>query len=153
MDLGSILLILALAAMVVAYVARPLLEDHSQGVSEREHTLSALMAERERLLEALLELDFDHTLGKIPVDVYPEQRQNLVERSARVLHQLDELLPETSPLTSESDDPLEALIAQRRAKRGAAPESAKSAAGFCHACGKPLQPGDQFCAACGASVS
>ncbi len=152
MDLGSILLIIALLALVAAYVARPLLEDHSRAVSAAEHTLSALLAEREQLLDALLELDFDNTLGKIPEDVYPEQREMLIGRSAEVLRQLDELLPGGHDGLEADADPLEALIARRRSQRQPAmnTESVEPKAGFCHACGTALKAGDKFCAACGA---
>ncbi len=64
-DLGTIFLFLALLVPVVLYVARPLMERSSVSVSEEEQTLSALMAEQDRLLDAIQELDLDHTMGKI----------------------------------------------------------------------------------------
>jgi hypothetical protein len=167
MDIGSILLIVALGLLVAAYIARPLLADHSSAVSEREHRLSALLAERDRLLDALLELDFDNQMGKVPEDLYPEQRAGLMERAAAVLKEVDALEPEAaaeSRAGAAESDPLEAMIARRRAemKKGrAAGKSARKSgavaartggARFCHACGKPIQPGDRFCPNCGAAL-
>ncbi len=153
MDLGSIFLIVALLALVAAFLARPFFEDGAQGVSAAEHDLSALLAEREQLLDALLELDFDNTLGKIPDGIYTEQRELLVQRSARVLRQLDDLLPAGQAASAKAADPLEALIAQRREQRkpAAGPtKTTKTKAGFCPACGERVKAGDKFCVACGA---
>ena len=45
-DLGTILIFLALLIPVGLYIARPLMDRGSVSVSEKEQTLSALMAER-----------------------------------------------------------------------------------------------------------
>ncbi|TAK13966.1 MAG: zinc ribbon domain-containing protein [Anaerolineae bacterium] len=170
MDIGSVLLILALGLLTAVFVGRPLIENRSSGVSEREHTLSALMAERDRLLEALLELDFDYKLGKVPEEIYPGQRANLMERGAEILKQLDVLMPESEP--SKEEDRLEAAIAARRGAtegdvveekiaarrkmKTAGPTAAKAKARtgskFCAACGKPVQLGDRFCPSCGEAL-
>ena len=74
MDLGSIFLIIALLMLVALYVAQPLVKRKSKIVSEEEQQRSALLAERDRILDALQELDFDHQLGKVPAKDYPGQR-------------------------------------------------------------------------------
>jgi hypothetical protein len=78
MDLGSVFLILALTILVGLFVSRPFFERQKAipngKTSSLDHDRSALLAERDRVLNALKELDFDHTLGKIPEDEYPEQR-------------------------------------------------------------------------------
>lgn len=151
MDLGSIFLIVALLALVAAFLARPFFEDQARGVSVAEHDLSALLAEREQLLDALLELDFDNTLGKIPENVYAEQREMLVGRSATVLSQLDELLPAGHTAAAKAEDPLEALIAQRRAQRKpVAGQATTTKTAYCPACGEAVKADDKFCVACGA---
>jgi hypothetical protein len=109
MDLGSILLIAALAVLAGAFIAAPILRNESEGVSAAEAAHSALLAERERILEALLELDFDHELGKVPEATYAEQRARLVSQGAQVLTRLDAV--------EAADDPIEALVAARRAQR------------------------------------
>lgn len=166
MDLGAIFLLLAVIILVGLFVVQPL--------SARQHrragtgqVLSALLAEQDRLLSTLQELDFDHALGKIPAEEYPGQRSRLVERTAEVLRQLDVLAPDRTERQSDrehpgasaparpgataprkampavSDEELENLIARRRdARQG-------KLAGFCPQCGKPVQPSDAFCSACG----
>lgn len=174
MDLGSILILLALLIGVAAFVARPLLERQSTVVSEEEQTLSAMLARRDRILDALLELDFDYKLGKIPEGDYPAARAALLQQGADILKKLDPYLGE-SP---HQADPLEAAIAARRRQTSAQAENGSSlsfslpdpddeievmlarrrrarkvkSAGFCAQCGHPLQSNDKFCSNCGKPV-
>lgn len=174
MDLGSLFLILALLILVGIYISRPFFAspETTPGLREenqtREHQRSALLAEQERILSALQELDFDYTLGKIPAEEYPAQRAALLKTGADILRRLDAYQSQASPVAAE--DRLEAAIASRRADaRQAHPviipddeleqkiaarkrERAEKAAGFCPQCGKPVQTSDQFCPRCGASL-
>ena len=79
MDIGSIFLILALLILVALFVSRPFISRSQETVSltldPQDHERSSLLAERDRLLNALQELDFDATLGKIPEEDYPAQRE------------------------------------------------------------------------------
>lgn len=115
MPIGSVLLILALAVLVAFIVARPFSETERSWTDTEE--LSALLAERERILEALLELDFDHQLGKVPEEIYASQRADLVNKGAQVLKELDSQAAgaEQSPLDPKDD--LERLIATRKADK------------------------------------
>jgi hypothetical protein len=174
MELGAILLILALALLVAFFVAQPFLERRAiKLASAEEHQVSALMAERDRLIGALQELDFDHTLGKIPAEDYPVMRAELLQHAADILRQLDEIAPASSKgakkhaaearveaevaarrqdaavgggksaPAANEDDEIEELIAARRAARK------EKTAGFCSKCGKPLMKSDKFCPSCG----
>lgn len=154
MDFGSLLLILALLVFVAVYITRPLFAGRASLVSQREHHHSELLAERDRLMDALLELDFDHDLGKIPADIYASQRADLVKRGADVLRQLDEFGSQDAPVekpksaVGKLDDPMEVMIAARRkAKR----DTQVSEDRFCHSCGAKLLPDDRFCPKCGAA--
>jgi len=113
MDIGSLLLILGLLLLVALFIARPLLEKRSVAVSQEEHELSAMLAERYRLLNSLQELDFDYALGKIPEEEYPAQRSLLVQQGVEILRKLDELQGVSA--TQDIDVRLEAAIAARRA--------------------------------------
>jgi hypothetical protein len=189
MDIGSIFLILALLVLVVMFVGRPLFEketSHEARPEEvqaiaAEHDRSSLLAERDRILNALQELDFDHALGKIPEEDYPEQRQRLLETGADVLRRLDAMQPQSTSVDAEAR--LEAAVAARRSD-GARLQTAgfnggrKSAvavngadddletlladrrrvrreksAGFCPQCGGPMQKSDRFCPKCGAKIA
>ncbi len=127
MDLGSLFLILALLLLVAAFIGRPLFEktrlapETATPAQQADHERSALLAERDRLLNALQELDFDYALGKIPQEDYPAQRAALLQQGADVLRRLDAMQPETQ--SGDAEARLEAAIAARRA------DAAVSAAG------------------------
>jgi hypothetical protein len=155
MDIGSVMLILALAVFVFAFIYQPFRLRQSAPLSQYEMTLSPLLAERERILEALVELDFDHELGKVPENIYSLQRNKLLQMGAEVLRQIDELQSEEGVSGDKSparrapaDDPLEAMIAARR--KGGRPAGKGK---FCQVCGEKVKAGDQFCANCGADLS
>ncbi|MCX8061304.1 MAG: zinc ribbon domain-containing protein [Anaerolineales bacterium] len=162
MDLGSILLLFGILLLVILYLVRPFLLHRATLVTKEEHTLSFLLAEKERLLDAIQELDFDHNLGKIPETDYPLQRAALVAEAAAVVQQIEAMRDQqsfpkeparppqaaTQPRRAASpdaspDDEIEALIASRRRER------AEKAVGFCPQCGKPIQQSDRFCSKCG----
>src|SRR5215510_6187844 len=91
MQLVSIFLVLGIAIFVGLYLSEPFLERRPRRVTADEHELSALLAERERTLSALQELDFDYKLGKVPEEEYPAQRASLLQKGAEILKRLDEL--------------------------------------------------------------
>ncbi len=143
MDLGSIFLILALLTLVALYITHPFFQKtgrRSAPASSAEQHYSALMAEHDRILNALAELDFDHVVGKIPEEDYPSQRLGLLKSGAEVLRQLDAYRAAgagdrtAQPETAEAR--IEAAIAARRAAlspaltaAGAAGDPAAQAAG------------------------
>lgn len=178
MDLGAILLLLALALLVALFVGRPFfnqaagmrLVEKKKAVGQDDHLRSSLLAERDSLLNTLQELDFDYAVGKVPPEDYPEQRAGLLQTGAEILRKLDELEPQKPAQSAE--DRLESAVAARRADGRERPRlpsadqddlegliSARrrarqeKAAGFCPKCGRPLQKSDKFCSGCGASIS
>jgi hypothetical protein len=180
MELGSIFLILALLVLVVFFISRPFFEKAPMVSIQQEiadHDRSTWLAERDRVLNALQELDFDYTLGKIPTEDYPAQREMLVQRGVEVLRQLDRLQPEATQIRPA--DRIEAAVAARRVDAAltrpvagnghrataARPDDELEAmladrrrvrqeksAGFCSQCGGPLQKSDKFCHKCGAKI-
>jgi rubrerythrin len=169
MDIGSIFLILAILVPVVLFITRPILEHSATVVTDEEHQYSALLAERDRVLLALQELEFDHDLGKIPEEAYSAQRGNLMRAGADILRQIDEYdgtlademaddrieaaiqaakLERTSAaLPVDPDDEIEARIANRR--RSQKENNQPKLGGFCPQCGNCVQESDRFCPKCG----
>lgn len=173
MELGAIFLLLALLILVGMFVSRPFMESRRLSVvSAEEHEISSLLAERDRLITALQELDFDHVLGKIPSEDYPNMRGNLLTQAAEVLRRLDELQPQAAAAPANAESRVEAAIAARRADASARKPEAKvlsdeeledavaarraqrkeKSGGFCPNCGKPVLRSDRFCPACGKSI-
>ena len=172
MDPGSIMLILALALGVGIFISQPLARHSSdeklvadqKTADQQDHLRSSLLAERDRILTALQELDFDQALGKIPAEDYPVQRAALMATGVDVLRQLDQLEPVSSSqssveyrleaavatrradlrrVPSNGDDELELAIAARRRERR------EKSGGFCPKCGNPVATSDVFCSHCG----
>jgi hypothetical protein len=84
-----------LAVACVLFVARPFLRDPQPAddtldlPAEAEQERIALAEERDRVLAALKELEFDHRTGKISDEDYRAQVSPLRRRAAEVLRTLD----------------------------------------------------------------
>jgi NADH pyrophosphatase NudC (nudix superfamily) len=169
MEITAILVSLALLILVAVYLYAPFLQGRARRVTEEEHELSALLAERDRVINSLQELDFDYKLGKIPEEDYPAQRASLLQTGADILRKIDTLAPEPAS-TQDVDARIEKAIAVRRADASVAKpevsdddiESMVSArrkgrreksSGFCPKCGKPVMVSDRFCPSCGKSLT
>jgi hypothetical protein len=147
MDLGSILIVLALAIVVIAFLAKPLLDHQGRDPTPGERRLSVLLASREQVLETLLEMDADHAMGKILPEDYQAERARWVARGVEILKEIDAqsaVAPSMPPALRDLDQEIEAEVARLRRGRPAS---------FCSQCGLALQPGDRFCPRCGAAVA
>jgi hypothetical protein len=169
MQIAAILLTLGVIILVGLYLYAPFLERQARRVTQEEQELSTLMAERDRVVNSLQELDFDFNLGKIPEGEYPAQRASLLQKGADILRSIDSYAPQVvSAQDTESrlekaiaarradasvkqavitDDDIESLVAARRKTHK------DKSAGFCPKCGKPVMASDQFCPSCGKSLS
>ena len=169
MEITAILVSLALLILVAVYLYAPFIQKRARRVTEEEHELSALLAERDRVINSLQELDFDYKLGKIPEEDYPAQRASLLQSGADILRKIDTIAPEPAsaqdvdarieraiaahradaPVAKPevSDDDLESMISARRKGRK------EKSSGFCPKCGKPVMVSDRFCPSCGKSLS
>ena len=168
MQIVSIFFSLGILILVGVFLYAPFLERRARGVTEDEHETSSLLAERERVVNSLQELENDYQLGKVPEEDYPVQRTNLLQKGADILRKLDELEPVKAQNDKDArieralaarrkngsssegtltDDEVESMIASRRKGR-----KAKSA-GFCPKCGKPVMTSDKFCPSCGKTLS
>jgi hypothetical protein len=176
MDIGSILLLLGILVVVMLFILQPFIDERRNKVLitealptiEKEMHISSMLAERERILRALQELDFDFNLGKIPEADYPTQRQFLLQKGAEVIKKLDEISGddqskdqltriediirgdsskvhiEDEKIVKDAD--VESLIAARKRTKESKPD------GFCPKCGKPVSKIDKFCSKCGTTL-
>ena len=76
--------------MIALFVAQPFTR-RWRAKEQSSHEISTLLAERERTLTALMELDFDNGIGKIPAEEYSTQRASLIQKGSDILRQLDEI--------------------------------------------------------------
>jgi len=158
MNIAAFFLTFALLFLVGMYLYMPYLRGYGRRVTHEEHELSTLMAERDRVLTSLQELDFDFKLGKIPEEDYPIQRTSLLQKGADILRKIDILnekysdaegaKPSKKPRVIDklTDGDLESMIAARRKSRKG------SFDGFCPKCGKPVMANDRFCPSCGKAL-
>jgi hypothetical protein len=155
LEIGAILLGLALLLLVGAFVARPLFEG-VRADPESVETNTDLIAEREAILAALADLDFDHRTGKIAGEDYQSQRAALVSRGAAILRRLDEADGADGRTGVDLDAEIEAAIAARRSEASQSPAATVTtglAPKFCPNCGSPTVAGDRFCARCGTRLA
>jgi hypothetical protein len=119
--IGSLFLVLAVALVVVIFVMQPFVKRQElpaaaeqKAAHQQDHQRSALLAERDRVLTALQELDFDNAMGKVPAEDYTEQRAALLHRGADVMRRLDS--NSANPGSADAMEArIEATIASRRA--------------------------------------
>lgn len=159
MDIGSFFILLAILLLVALFISQPFFDqDHASARPESEY--SHLLAERERLLDRIQELDFDYELNKVADNDYHRARNSLLEETAAVMRRIDGIEEEKgiekttpseealrrSPPKSEVDE-IETLIASRRRELGEKKQS------FCPHCGHAVTDSDQYCVHCGEKLT
>jgi hypothetical protein len=130
MDIGAIFFTLAVITLVGMYVGQPYIQRRGRRATQEDHEVSALMAEYDRAVNTLQELDFDNSLDKVPAEDYPLQRAELLAKGADLLRKLDAFTllsgASPSPLSSpkgalreragrDAESRMEAAVASRRA--------------------------------------
>jgi hypothetical protein len=178
MEIGAIFFTLAVVTLVGMYVGQPFIQRRGRRASQVDHEISSLMAEYDRAVNTLQELDFDNSLGKIPAEDYPRQRAELLAKGADLLRQLDALNPSPSHhgrgarSEGNAESRMEAAAASKRADASANQTVAildddelesmiasrrkvhkEKSAGFCPKCGKPILVSDRFCPSCGKAIN
>lgn len=154
------LIALALAILVVAFVAYPLFrgvpEEESVAASAEELELERVLSQRESTYAALKDLEFDLAMGKLSEEDYQELSRRYKGRAIDILKELDQLaaaVPQPQPeVESALSDRIEQevlALRQRRRQEVQAVTSGGEKELACARCGKAHQPGDLFCAGCG----
>ncbi|MBN1536127.1 MAG: zinc ribbon domain-containing protein [Anaerolineales bacterium] len=177
MDLGSLFFLIGILLLVIVYIIQPFTRQRPYRMAADEKKISSLLAEQERVINTLLELDFDYHLGKIPEEDYPIHRSVLLAQGAQIMQQLDILRAEyniwgVATDGRASDKPREIPSTNKKARRErgtkrllATPdddieillaarrrERIEKAGGFCPQCGNPIQQSDRFCPSCGEAL-
>lgn len=147
MTLLSFIIVLFVFIMAGLIVVRPFQGSDAGKISRTAGLYDSLLAERERLLSAIEELDLDLELKKVSTSQHAQARAGLLSQAADVLRDLDKISkPKTGKKKAvkvRSDDELEKMIRDRRKKL----QEQKTI--FCKSCGNPIAADDQFCSHCG----
>ncbi len=131
MQISSLLIGVALLVVAVYCVSSPLLKKNKSVVKAASN--DAQPGQREAVLSALRDLDFDFKTGKVSEEDYQPLRAQLMVEAAQHME------PD-----KKDDEQLEALIQSRR--------KTQSKQASCPACGKKIVLGDLFCSSCGARL-
>jgi hypothetical protein len=151
MEFGSVLIVIFIFLLSGFYILRPFLVSTDTGGRAGSTLRDSLVAERERLLLAIEELDLEFELKKISSDEHARNREFLLFEAAKVIKEIDNLpkkgaakQKETAPVRDDND--LEKMIADRR-KQLKGDKSMK-----CPHCGEAVDKGGQFCSHCGGAL-
>lgn len=156
MEIGAIFLTFAVLILSALFVSKPFLFPTRNHKAEAENAeISSLLAEKDRFLGLIQDLEQDHNLGKITDLDYPEMRADLMLKASKTLRKIEELETvlhlETSrsraykPVAEKTIE-LDDLLAIRRSQKKDRTD------GFCPYCGKPITKVDKFCSHCGKKI-
>lgn len=106
MSTGGIFLLLAFLIIAASFVVWPLIIGRESSHRKTPSQLEKLQAEREAVLIAIRDLDFDYQTGKLIEQDYTTQRESLVQRGVELLKQIDTL----------ESDAIETAVRLRRGK-------------------------------------
>lgn len=152
MELGSLLIVIFIFFLTGWFILRPFFvidkKEGRAGTTVRD----ALEAEKERILQAIEEIDLEFDLKKISSAEFDRNRAALMAEAAGVIKELDKY-QKSSPKTKvkqaepvREEDDLEKMIAERRKELKSA-QSQK-----CPHCGNVIEKGSQFCSHCGGAL-
>lgn len=133
MQISAILIGLVLLGAAMVFVTLPFRQKNKKGLLPLKDTESQ-NGQREAVLGALRDLDFDFKTGKVSEEDYQPVRVQLLAEAAQYME-----------VETKEDEQIEALIQNRR--------KAKTQSTKCNQCGAPMEVGQRFCPRCGSSVS
>ena len=149
MTASALIIVLFIFILTGLIVLRPFFDKGYRLQKAGSGVYDSLLAEQERLLSAIEELDLDLELKKISSTEHELDRQHLLTQAAAVLRELDKYSkPKKSKASKQAidtspEDDLEQMIKERRSQIQAQRTE------LCSSCGEKIVPGDQFCSQCG----
>ena len=138
MGLLPILCSLVLLLGLLLYLGYPLLTSGRVGAASGQ--TRQLFERKEQLLGEIVELEFDHELGKVSAEDFQRLFAELEAETLAVIDELDRLNGASS------------YQRERRIEEEVAALRQKTAVPRCRGCGTVRREGDMFCPQCGASL-
>lgn len=133
MELSSIIVGLILFGGSVAYVSLPFRQKQRK-ITNSSKAHNQPQGQREVVLAALRDLDFDFKTGKVSEEDYRPLRAQLMAEAAQYME-----------AEKKGDDQLEEMIRARR--------TVQQPGLRCQECESPIQAGQRFCSKCGSAVN
>lgn len=134
MDIGAILIGMAILVVAVPYVLNPLVNERKKQPGKAASLEKGWNGEQKDALVAIRDLDFDFQTGKVTREDYETIRAQLVLEAASYLQ-----------MKQEEDERIEAMIRARR-------QQGKPSV-HCEKCGGEIRPQDLFCPTCRVPVN
>ena len=141
MDLFPLFGSLALLLGLMLYLGRPLLREGQSRAVPIDDGTQQLYERKEQLLGAIVELELDHEIGKVPEEDFQRLFDQLESEALATIGKLDQL---NGAGSSELESRIEAEIAALR-QTATEPQ--------CPGCGAPRYEGDRFCPQCGTALA
>ncbi len=131
MQISAVFIGFLLLGAAIAYVSLPFRQKR-KGASPSKSPVPR-ERQREAVLAALRDLDFDFRTGKVSEEDYQPLRAQLMAEAAQYME-----------IETKEDEQLEEMI---RARRAVQPENLK-----CEHCEAPIQADQRFCSKCGSAI-
>jgi hypothetical protein len=80
-----------------------------QGTTRQNRALETLWDEKQRVLRAIYDLDFDYDMDKLPDEIYAAQRVQLVRLAVAIMQRIDELEAEVYAQQARVNEAVSAL--------------------------------------------
>ena len=147
----TLLFLTALAGSVVLFVLFPIFARATE-VSERPTAIAqerkTLGEKKDRLYEAIKDLDFEHQAGKLSEADYKTVRADILNQAAEAIARIDEIDQEDSGPIAQPEE------SAQESGPDSPPSSAEVANGPpCPSCEQPNPAGAQFCMHCGGKLT
>ncbi len=133
MEISSILIGLVLFVASLVFVRLPFRQKQLAGLKAHKAS-EPHKGQRESVLSALRDLDFDFRTGKVSEEDYTPLRARLMAEAAQYIER-----------EKKEEEKLEALIQTRRAVH--------QSTILCEQCGASMKAGQRFCTKCGSAVN
>ncbi len=141
MDLFPLFGSLALLLGLMLYLGRPLLREGQSRAVPIDDGTQQLYERKEQLLGAIVELELDHEIGKVPEEDFQRLFDQLESEALATIGKLDQL---NGAGSSKLESRIDAEVAALR-QSAAIPS--------CTKCGALRRDGDQFCPQCGTALA
>ena len=132
---------MALLLGLLLYLGRPLLREEQSRAVPMDGGTQRLFERKEQLLGAIVELELDREIGKVPEEDFQRLFAQLESEALATIGELDQL---NGAGSSELERRIEAEVAALR-QSALAPS--------CPQCGAAKRDGDRFCPQCGGALA